>query len=72
MNGGAADAGAFGFGGAGWTPVAGDWSLALMDTVGVVDPAGHWYLRKSNGSGGPDAGSFAYGLGTWTPLSGAY
>jgi hypothetical protein len=62
----------FQFGGAGWTPVVGDWSLSFTTTVGVVDPRGHWYLRKSNSSGEPDAGSFPYGLGTWTPLSGGY
>ena len=50
---------------------AGDWSLSFTTTVGVVDPSGNWYLRKSNGSGAPDAGSFPYGLGNWTPLFGA-
>jgi V8-like Glu-specific endopeptidase len=69
-NAGAADAGAFAYGGVGWLPVVGDWDGDGVKTVGVVDPNGTWYLRNSNTPGAPDFTPFAYGSGDWIPVVG--
>src|SRR5262249_23749254 len=40
-------------------------------TISVVDPAGNWYLRSTNGAGAPDVATpFPFGLPSWTPLGG--
>jgi V8-like Glu-specific endopeptidase len=67
---GTPDAGAFAYGGAGWTPVVGDWNGDGITTVGVVDPNGTWYLNNANGAGAPSIAPFAYGAGGWVPLVG--
>jgi hypothetical protein len=67
----ATDVPAFQFGGAGWTPVVGDWGGNGTATVGVVDPATMtWYLRNSNSPGSPDYAPFAFGLPGWVPVVG--
>lgn len=43
---------------------------AGLSTVGVFDPAGFWYLRNSNSSGGADITPFDFGAGAWTPVAG--
>jgi hypothetical protein len=69
---GAPDAGQFAYGGAGWTPLAGDFGGTGRAGIAVVDPGGAWYIRFSAGAGAPDVTPFAYGLGSWAPLAGYY
>jgi len=38
--------------------------MPVSSTVGVVDPAGTWYLRDSNGAGSPDVPPFPHGVGS--------
>ena len=52
---------AFGFGMAGWKPLAGDWDGDGRDTIGLFQAAAaQFYLRNSNSSGLADV-SFGYG-----------
>jgi hypothetical protein len=74
---GAANAGVFQYGGAGWIGVVGDWDGNGSQTVGVVDPLGDidpnnltWFLRNSNSAGAPDAGVFNFGSRGWIPVVG--
>ena len=61
----------FQYGGAGWTPVVGDWTGQGKDTIGVVNPSTEtWYLRNENSAGAPDFTPFAYGAPGWTPVAG--
>ena len=67
---GAADEGVFGFGGAGWAPVVGDWSGSGKTGIGAIAPTGVWYVRNDPSAGAADAGVFSYGLPGWTGLAG--
>ncbi len=60
----------FAFGGAGWTPVIGDWASDGKSKGGVYKD-GNWYLDY-NGNGIWDAGDRNYGLGgvNWTAVTG--
>jgi lysophospholipase L1-like esterase len=60
----------FQFGGAGWTPLVGDWTGRGHAGIGSFDPAtATWYLRNS-ASAGPADWAFVYGLPGWVPLVG--
>jgi hypothetical protein len=53
--GGAPDGGTFQFGGAGWQPLAGDWTGSGHAGIGAYDPGtGTFYLRNTAGPGAPD------------------
>jgi hypothetical protein len=67
---GAPNIGPFGFGGAGWRPLSGDWNGDGVASIGVVDPNNTFYLRNENSPGSADAGTFQYGAPGWTPFSG--
>jgi carbonic anhydrase len=78
---GAVDPFIFGYGGANWTPVVGDWDGNGSDTIGAVDPTDRteasrngvdlvWYLRNSNSPGSPDIQPFNYGAFNWIPVVG--
>jgi hypothetical protein len=69
-SGGGPDVQPFAFGGAGWTPLAGDWDGDGSTTIGVFAPDGTWYLRNQNSGGGAHAGPFAFGGAGWIPLAG--
>ncbi len=60
----------FAFGGAGWTPVIGDWASDGKSKGGVYKD-GNWYLDY-NGNGIWDAGDRNYGFGgaNWTAVTG--
>src|SRR5262249_59312117 len=62
----------FACGGVGWKPVVGDWSGTGHSGIGVVDPAGRWYLKSTLAAGAPDIVPFAYGAGTWVPVPGPW
>jgi hypothetical protein len=67
---GAADAGAFQYGGLGWFPVVGDWNGNGSTTIGAVDLSTMtWYLRDSNSSG-PATYVFQFGVPGWIPVVG--
>src|SRR5262249_43159312 len=51
---------------------AGDWTASGHTGIGVVDPAGRWYLRSALGPGAPDLAPFAYGAGSWVPVPGQW
>src|SRR5207244_152936 len=55
-------------GGAGATPMVGDWDGDGLWTVGVFEPSAMWKLRNSNSAGAPDGGQFAYGSAGWKPI----
>ncbi len=62
----------YGNGGAGWTPIVGDWDGDGVKTIGLYDPmTSRFYLRNSNSSGFADI-SFLYGNGGagWIPIVG--
>jgi V8-like Glu-specific endopeptidase len=67
---GAPDITPFSYGGAGWTPVTGDWDGDGVATIGVVAPDATWYLRNSNSSGAPDIDPFQFGRPGWIPVVG--
>jgi hypothetical protein len=70
-SGGTPDIAPFAYGGAGWTPVAGDWNGDGRTTVGVFDPGtATWYLRNHNSAGAPEVNLFAYGAPGWIPVTG--
>lgn len=61
----------FGYGGAGWKPVCGDWDGDGEDGIGVYDPAtGTWYLRNSPTPGAPDLPTVQYGWSGASPVVG--
>ncbi len=60
----------FGYGGAGWTPVAGDWNGDGIASPGVVSPDSVWYLKNASTAGTPDVTPFAYGGAGWIPFAG--
>jgi hypothetical protein len=58
------------FGGAGATPVVGDWNNDGIDSIGIYVPStGTWFLRNTN-SPGPGDLVFAYGPPGATPFTG--
>jgi hypothetical protein len=60
----------FGFGGAGYIPVYGDWNGDGVATVGAFDPAtATWYLRNEPGPGMPDL-VFQFGPAGSVPVVG--
>ncbi len=68
---GAPNTGPFAYGGAGWSPVVGDWDGDGRQTIGVFDPSSAtWYLKNSNAAGAPDIAPFAYGGPGWIPVAG--
>ena len=62
----------YSFGGAGWTPIVGDWNADKKDEIGVNN-AGNWYLDY-DGNGVWSSGDKNYGFGTtgWTPVIGKW
>jgi len=62
----------YGPGGAGWTPLMGDYNASGTDTAGLYNPtSGVFYLHNSNAAGNADI-AFGYGPGGqgWQPLIG--
>jgi cyclophilin family peptidyl-prolyl cis-trans isomerase len=63
---------AFGVPGAGWLPIAGDWTGDGVDSIGLYDPAtSTFYLRNANTTG---VANITFGFGApnagWTPVVG--
>lgn len=65
---------AFGFGapGAGWKPIAGNWTGGSVTTVGLYDPANSTYYLRDSNTGGTADRHFAFDLAGagWLPVSG--
>jgi len=67
---GTPDIAPFAYGGAGWTPVAGDWDGDGLASPGVVSPEGVWYLKNTRAGGAPEIAPFAFGAPGWLPVVG--
>ncbi|MCI0459813.1 MAG: hypothetical protein L0Z62_22920, partial [Gemmataceae bacterium] len=68
---GAPDITPFPYGGAHWSPVAGDWDGDGSDGVAAFSPTtATWYLRQQPSRGAPDLAPFSYGGVDWLPVAG--